>query len=101
MGTQPGREIGLFIPDEFPFLVSGPAEEIEGIETVKVLVTTHPADFQPLFQKGVREGSGADGGRPARSASSSRPRSAAAGTPIATPRRRRGGAARRTGWRST
>ena len=61
VGSQPGREIGLFIPDEFPFLVRGPAEEVEGIETVKLLVTTHPADFQPLFQAGVREGSG--GGR--------------------------------------
>ncbi len=61
VGTQPGREIGLFIPDEFPFLVKGPAEEVEGIETVKLMVTTHPADFQPLFQGGVREGAGSRG----------------------------------------
>jgi hypothetical protein len=56
VGTQPGRGISLYIPDEFPFLSAGPGEEVEGIETLKILVTTHPADFQPLFQSGVREG---------------------------------------------
>jgi hypothetical protein len=58
VGTQPGREISLYIPDEFPFLAAGPGDEIEGIETLKILFTTHPADFQPLFQSGVREGKG-------------------------------------------
>lgn len=58
VGTLPGREISLYIPDEFPFLSAGPGEEVEGIETLKILFTTHPADFQPLFQAGVREGKG-------------------------------------------
>jgi hypothetical protein len=58
VGTQLGREINLYIPDEFPFLAAGPGEEVEGIETLKILFTTHPADFQPLFQAGVREGIG-------------------------------------------
>jgi len=55
VGTQPGREISLYIPDEFPFLSAGPGEEVEGVETLKILFTTHPADLQPLFQSGVRE----------------------------------------------
>jgi hypothetical protein len=58
VGTQPGCEINLYIPDEFPFLSAGPGEEVEGVETLKILCTTHPADFQPLFQTGVREGKG-------------------------------------------
>jgi hypothetical protein len=58
VGTQPGRELNLYIPDEFPFLSAGPGEEVEGIETLKILFATHPADFQPLFQSGVREGKG-------------------------------------------
>jgi hypothetical protein len=61
VGVLPGREIKLYIPDEFPYPAAGPGEEIEGIETLKLLVTTHPADFQPLFQSGVREGRGAAG----------------------------------------
>ena len=77
VGSQPGREINLFIPDEFPYPRGGPGEEVEGIETLKLLVTTHPADFQPLFQSGVREGPGA---RQLARAISSRPLSAAAGT---------------------
>jgi hypothetical protein len=56
VGSQPGREIKLYFPDEFPFLVSDPSVEVGGIETVKVMVTTHPADFQTLLQGGTREG---------------------------------------------
>lgn len=56
VGTQPGREISLYIPDEFPFLSAEPVEEVEGVETLKILFTTHPADFQPLLQSGAREG---------------------------------------------
>jgi hypothetical protein len=66
LGTQPGREIELYIPDEFPFLAAGPGEDVEGLETIKVLFTTHPADLQPLFQTSFREGRG---GRPADSLS--------------------------------
>jgi hypothetical protein len=29
---------------------------VQGVETLKILFTTHPADFQPLFQSAVREG---------------------------------------------
>jgi hypothetical protein len=58
VGTQSGREMDLYIPDEFPFLAAGPGEEVEGVETLKVLFTTHPTDFQPLFQSTVREGRG-------------------------------------------
>ena len=56
IGTLPGDDMPLYIPDEFPFTAAGPGEEVEGTETLKILVTTHPADFQPLFQGGVREG---------------------------------------------
>jgi len=56
IGTQSGREIELYIPDELPFLPAGPGEEVQGVETLKILFTTHPADFQPLFQSAVREG---------------------------------------------
>jgi hypothetical protein len=64
VGSQPGREINLFIPDEFPYPAAAHGDGVEGIETLKLLVTTHPADFQPLFQSGVREGgpSGSLGG---------------------------------------
>ncbi|MFL6231920.1 MAG: caspase family protein [Thermoanaerobaculia bacterium] len=56
IGTLPGDDMDLFIPDEFPFTLAGPGEEVEGTETLKILVTTHPAEFQSLFQGGVREG---------------------------------------------
>jgi hypothetical protein len=58
LGTQPGREIEVYIPDEFPFLATGPGEDVEGLETIKVLFTTHPADLQPLLQTSFREGRG-------------------------------------------
>ncbi len=61
LGVLPGREIKLFIPDEFPYPAAANGGEVEGIETLKLLVTTHPADFQPLFQSGVRAGRGAAG----------------------------------------
>jgi hypothetical protein len=56
VGAQPGREITLYFPENFPFLVQDPGVEVEGIETVKVMVTTHPADFQTRLQGGTREG---------------------------------------------
>jgi hypothetical protein len=61
VGTQPDREIQLFIPDEFPYPPAAYGDEVEGIETLKLMVTTHPADFEPLFQSGVREGRGPAG----------------------------------------
>lgn len=56
IGTLQGDEMDLYIPEEFPFLMAGPGDEAEGTETLKVLVSTHPAELQPLFQGGVREG---------------------------------------------
>ncbi|HEX4496320.1 MAG TPA: caspase family protein, partial [Thermoanaerobaculia bacterium] len=56
VGALPGREINLYIPDEFPFPAARPGDEVEGIETLKLIVTTHPTDFQPLFQGGTRDG---------------------------------------------
>jgi hypothetical protein len=50
--TRAGEEISLYIPDEFPFGSS--SQPVEGLETLKVFATTHPADFHPLFQNGVR-----------------------------------------------
>jgi hypothetical protein len=61
VGSQPGREINLFIPDEFPYPAAAPGEAVEGIETLKLFVTTQPTDFQPLFQWGMREGKGPAG----------------------------------------
>jgi hypothetical protein len=58
IGALPGREINLYIPDEFPFPAARPGDEVEGIETLKLMVTTHPTDFDPLFQAGMREGKG-------------------------------------------
>ena len=49
----------LYVPDEFPFTLVAPGEDVEGTETLKILVTTHPAEFQALFQGGVREGKSA------------------------------------------
>ena len=57
VGKGEGEELVLYIPEEFPFTGSTPAdEEMEGLETLKIFATTHPADFYPLFQSAVREG---------------------------------------------
>lgn len=51
IGVLEGDEIELFFPDDFPFVVEpgeGPPES--GVETVKLLVTTHEADFSWLAQ---------------------------------------------------
>jgi hypothetical protein len=61
VGSQTGREINLFIPDEFPYPAAAPGEAVEGIETLKLFVTTQPTDFQPLFQSGMRESRGPAG----------------------------------------
>jgi hypothetical protein len=50
--TRAGEEINLYIPDEFPF--GSPSQPAEGLETLKVFVTTDPADFRPLLQNGFR-----------------------------------------------
>lgn len=56
IGTLPGDELELYVPDEFPFTLVPPGRDVEGTETLKILVTTHPAEFQSLFQGGLREG---------------------------------------------
>jgi hypothetical protein len=56
VGAQPGREIKLYFPEEFPFPGRDSGETVEGLERVKVMVTTHPADFRTLLQGGTREG---------------------------------------------
>jgi hypothetical protein len=58
VGALSGREINLYIPDEFPFPAARPGDEVEGIETLKLIVTTQPTDFEPLFQSGTRAGKG-------------------------------------------
>jgi len=56
VGTRRGEELPLYIPEEFPFTAAGCGDDpVEGIETLKVFVTTHPADFQPLLQAACRE----------------------------------------------
>ena len=59
IGTLQGDEMELYVPDEFPFTLVAPGEDVEGTETLKILVTTHPAEFQALFQGGFREGKSA------------------------------------------
>lgn len=55
VGKREGQEMCLYFPDEFPFLGFGGATS-EGVETWKIFATTHPTDFYPLLQGGVREG---------------------------------------------
>jgi hypothetical protein len=55
--TRAGEELSLFIPGEFPFGSSRQAAE--GLETLKIFITTHAADFAPLLQEGVRGSDGA------------------------------------------
>lgn len=56
VGTRPGEEMALYIPDELPFAAASYGEtQVEGVETLKIFVTTQPADFQPLKQGAYRE----------------------------------------------
>ncbi|MDA0181904.1 caspase family protein [Solirubrobacter phytolaccae] len=53
VGTRPGSELPLQMPDAFPF--GGDADASEGgIEIVKLFVTTSPADYTELLQPSVR-----------------------------------------------
>ena len=54
VGTRPGEEMSLYLPEEFPFSSGDP--RAEGVETLKVFATSHPTDFLPLFQTSFREG---------------------------------------------
>ncbi|HEY9419847.1 MAG TPA: hypothetical protein VIW92_00390, partial [Thermoanaerobaculia bacterium] len=56
VGTlSPDSDLELFIPDEYPFAAANPGEpELEGHESLKIIATTHPTDFYPLFQSGMR-----------------------------------------------
>lgn len=51
IGVQDGDEIELFLPEDFPFVMEpGERQPAGGVETVKLLVTTHEADFSWLEQ---------------------------------------------------
>jgi caspase domain-containing protein len=55
VGARDGEELILYMPDEFPFDRCAPAAEpLEGTETLKIFATTHPTDFYPLLQTGMR-----------------------------------------------
>jgi len=57
VGTRHGEEMTLYIPDEFPFAATSSGDQgVEGTETLKIFATTHPTDFQPLYQADFREG---------------------------------------------
>jgi hypothetical protein len=60
VGKREGEELILYIPEGFPLAGSTPGdEETEGKETLKIFVTTHPAEFFPLLQaayRGAKEG---------------------------------------------
>ncbi|HEX6900961.1 MAG TPA: caspase family protein [Thermoanaerobaculia bacterium] len=62
--TREGEEVELYVPEDYPFDSTGIADEKEeGTETLKIVATTHPADFFPLFQSAYRgaEGSPREG----------------------------------------
>jgi hypothetical protein len=55
-GEREGQELVLGFPPVFPFgREPGESEPAGGVETFKVFATTHPADFSPLLQGGVRD----------------------------------------------
>jgi hypothetical protein len=57
IGARDGEELILYMPEEFPFDRRAPGDEpMEGVETLKIFATTHPTDFSPLLQTGMREG---------------------------------------------
>jgi caspase domain-containing protein len=57
IGAREGEDLVLYMPEEFPFDRCAPCgESPEGVETLKVIATTHPTDFSPLLQTGMREG---------------------------------------------
>lgn len=55
IGIRDGDELVLGFPDTFPFVEEpGEATPVKGVETLKVFVTSKPADFSSLVQEGVR-----------------------------------------------
>jgi len=56
VGVEPGRELPLEFPADFPFVAEpGQAAPVEGLETLKLVATTgRPVDFDLLLQEGVR-----------------------------------------------
>jgi hypothetical protein len=54
-GAEPEFELGF--PDNYPYSPGSADEATEGVESFKLVLTTHPADFSFLTQEGVRSGS--------------------------------------------
>jgi len=56
IGVREGDEVVLYIPDNFPFAPDPKdAKAVGGIETFKLLVTTHETDFSILLKGGLRQ----------------------------------------------
>jgi len=55
VGTRPGEEMPLYIPEEFPFNAASGGGADEGFETLKIFATTQATDFLPFIQSGFRE----------------------------------------------
>jgi hypothetical protein len=54
-GEREGEQTELYIPEVVPQMTAGgPGDPAEATESLKLFATTHPADFSPLFQEGVR-----------------------------------------------
>ncbi|HUF71001.1 MAG TPA: caspase family protein, partial [Longimicrobiales bacterium] len=51
-GTDERDNFSVGFPDGFPFTAEGGA--VEGVETIKLIVTSSPVDFHPLAQSGFR-----------------------------------------------
>jgi hypothetical protein len=57
IGTREGDEVNLYMPEDFPYAPD--PEDDHGVvgstETLKLLATTHEADFSLLVQPGYRD----------------------------------------------
>ena len=59
VGMREGSQLRLKMPEDFPYVQDpGEAAPDGGLETLKIFVTTHEADFRPLVQEGMRSASG-------------------------------------------
>jgi hypothetical protein len=52
LGTRPGEELTLFIPEDFDLLPE--CSRLAARETLKLFATTSPAEFRVLFEAGLR-----------------------------------------------
>ena len=56
IGTRPGEQIELYMPDNFPFIPDPVLGTVtSGAETFKLFVTSQRSSFQSLIQGGTRE----------------------------------------------